>query len=82
MKKSKKVTNNYIPIFLSIISIFLSTMYHIGTCQDVITYRGLLLVLFSSITQAILVTALAVFSYELYKNKINQVSGGDKIEAK
>ncbi len=66
--KKTVIKNKYIPFILTGISVALATIYVVATCGDTISYKGILLVLFTAITQGILVTALSVYGYENYKN--------------
>lgn len=72
IKKSKIIKTNYIPIILAIISIMLSSIYVVATSTDVITYNGILITIFTAITQGLIV-ALSSVGLNQVKKQLNKV---------
>lgn len=64
LKNTKKIKDEYIPLILTGISLILSCLYVMGT-------EGITpLSIFTAIVQAVLVTAAAVYTNQLYKQAI------------
>ena len=65
-KKTKKVSDNIIPIALGLISIVLCVLYIFAT-SDIHTGKEVAMAIFTSITQGILVAGCSVYFNQIYK---------------
>jgi hypothetical protein len=66
MKNTKKIKDEYIPVLLGVCGVFLASLWVIATC-NVITYRDIIMALFTAITQGILVCAGSVYINQVIK---------------
>ena len=66
MKKSKKIKNKYIPIFLGVAGVLMAGAYVILTSYENTEY-GLATAIFTAITQGLLCAAASVYANQLVK---------------
>lgn len=72
IKKCKKISNKWIPICLGGISIVLSLLWVVAT-TDIANAKEVLLAVFISITQGVLIAGASVYSNQIAK----QITKGD-----
>ena len=63
--KKSNVSDNYIPLILGVVSIFLSTLWVIST-SDIKNWQDAIYAIFISITQGILTAGASVYVNQLY----------------
>lgn len=73
IKKCKRISDNCIPLILGIIGIVLSALW-VFASSEISDFKEVLIAIFTSVTQGVLVAAVSVFSNQIYK----QLSKGDK----
>ena len=73
IKKCKRISDNCIPLILGIIGIILSALW-VFALSEIYGFKEVLIAIFTSVTQGVLVAAASVFSKQIYK----QLSKGDK----
>lgn len=73
IKRCKKISDNCIPLILGIIGIILSALW-VFASSEISGFKEVLIAIFTSVTQGVLVAAASVFSNQIYK----QLSKGDK----
>ena len=73
IKRCKKISDNCIPLILGIIGIILSALW-VFASSEIYGFKEVLIAIFTSVTQGVLVAAASVFSNQIYK----QLSKGDK----
>lgn len=66
IKKTEKINDKYIPVVLGIIGIIISAIYVIAT-STFNGYQTILMAIFTSTVQGILVAGLSVYSNQLIK---------------
>ena len=66
LKKAEKIPDKYIPFILSIIGIILSCIWVLATSQ-LTGYQSVLMAIFTSIVQGILVSALSTYANQIWK---------------
>lgn len=66
LKNTEKVSDKYIPIILGIIGIIISAIYVVAT-SVFNGYQSVLMAIFTSIVQGILVAGLSVYTNQLIK---------------
>ena len=64
--KSTNVKNELIPLLLTFFAIFMSSIKFISS-TEVVTHKDILYIVFSSITQGVLVSGMAVYINQLIK---------------
>lgn len=70
-KRSKAVKDKFIPIALGLIGIALATIYVLAT-SDLSTVQNVLLAIFTSIVQGVLVAGLSTYSDQIIKQLIEK----------
>lgn len=70
-KRSKAVKDKFIPIALGLIGIALATIYVLAT-SDLSTVQHVLLAIFTSIVQGVLVAGLSTYSDQIIKQLIEK----------
>ena len=73
IKKCKRISDNCIPLILGIIGTILSALW-VFASSEIYGFKEVLIAIFTSVTQGVLVAAASVFSNQIYK----QLSKGDK----
>ena len=63
IKNSEAIKDKYIPIILGIIGVIISGIYVVAT-SDIAGYQSVLMMIFTSLVQGILVAGLAVYANE------------------
>lgn len=63
IKKSETIKDKYIPIILGVIGVIISGIYVVAT-SNIAGYQSILMVIFTSLVQGILVAGLAVYANE------------------
>lgn len=66
VKNTEKISDKYIPIILGIIGILISAIYVVAT-SAFNGYQSVLMAIFTSIVQGILVAGLSVYTNQLIK---------------
>ena len=66
VKNTEKISDKYIPIILGIIGILISAIYVVAT-SAFNGYQSVLMAIFTSIVQGILVAGLSVYANQLIK---------------
>ena len=66
IKNSETIKDKYIPIILGIIGVIISGIYIVAT-SNIAGYQSILMIIFTSIVQGILVAGLAVYTNENIK---------------
>ena len=66
IKNTEKIKNKYIPIILGLLGIFISALYVVAT-SDFNGYQTILMAIFTSIVQGILVAGVSVYANQLIK---------------
>lgn len=66
IKKTEKINDKYIPIILGIIGIVISAIYVVAT-SVFNGYQSVLMAIFTSVVQGILVAGLSVYANQLIK---------------
>ena len=66
IKKSEAIKDKYIPIILGIVGVIISGIYVVAT-SGIAGYQSILMIIFTSIVQGILVAGLAVYANENIK---------------
>lgn len=68
VKNSEFIKDKYIPIILGIVGILIAGIYVVAT-SDISGYKEVLISIFTSITQGILVAGLSVYVNQIVKQK-------------
>lgn len=68
IKRSKKIKNENIPLLIGLIGIAIATLYVAATCE-VYGVQGILMAIFTAITQGVLVAGASVYVDQLIKQK-------------
>ncbi len=68
VKNSEFIKDKYIPIILGIVGILIAGIYVVAT-SDISGYKEVLISIFTSITQGILVAGLSVYANQIVKQK-------------
>ena len=63
IKNSETIKDKYIPIILGIIGVVISAIYIVAT-SDIAGYQSVLMMIFTSLVQGVLVAGLAVYANE------------------
>lgn len=66
IKNSEAIKDKYIPIILGIVGVIISGIYVVAT-SSIAGYQSILMIIFTSIVQGILVAGLAVYANENIK---------------
>lgn len=66
IKNSETIKDKYIPIILGIIGVIISGVYVVAT-SSIAGYQSILMIIFTSIVQGILVAGLAIYANENIK---------------
>ena len=66
VKNTEKISDKYIPIILGIIGIIISAIYVVAT-SAFNGYQSILMAIFTSVVQGILVAGLSVYANQLIK---------------
>ena len=66
IKKCKRISDNCIPLILGTIGIILSALW-VFASSDISGFKEVLIAIFTSVTQGVLVAAASVFSNQIYK---------------
>lgn len=66
LKSTEKISNKYIPLILGIIGIIISAIYVVAT-STFNGYQSILMAIFTSIIQGIMVAGLSVYADQLIK---------------
>ena len=74
IKKCKRISDNCIPLILSIIGIVLSALW-VFASSEISGFKEVLIAVFTSVTQGVLVAAVSVFSNQIYKQLSNDNKG-------
>lgn len=64
--KKSKLKDNLIPLILGVVSILLTGLYLFAT-MDYNSVKEVMLVIFSTLTQGVIIAALSVYFNQLYK---------------
>ena len=64
--KKSKLKDNLIPLLLGVVSILLTGLYLFAT-MDYNSVKEVMLVIFSTLTQGVIIAALSVYFNQLYK---------------
>lgn len=64
--KKSKLKDNLIPLLLGIVSVLLTGLYLFAT-MDYNSVKEVMLVIFSTLTQGVIIAALSVYFNQLYK---------------
>jgi drug/metabolite transporter (DMT)-like permease len=64
--KKSKLKDNLIPLLLGVVSILLTCLYLFAT-MDYNSVKEVMLVIFSTLTQGVIIAALSVYFNQLYK---------------
>ena len=73
MKKTEKISNNFIPLLLGATGVVLATLWVIAT-SELNNYREVVMALFTAITQGVLVSAGSVYVDQLIKQTTKKES--------
>lgn len=71
LKKTEKISNNLIPLYIGVISIVLASIYTFSVC-DVTGYKEIATAVFTSITQGVLCGGASVYFNQLFKQTIQK----------
>jgi hypothetical protein len=63
--KKSKISDNYIPLILGVVSVFLSTLWVIAT-SDIKSWQDAMQAIFISVTQGVLTAGASVYVNQLY----------------
>ena len=63
--KKSKISDNYIPLILGVVSVFLSTLWVIAT-SDIKSLQDAMQAIFISVTQGVLTAGTSVYVNQLY----------------
>ena len=74
IKKCKRISDNCIPLILGIIGIVLSALW-VFASSEISGFKEVLIAVFTSVTQGVLVAAVSVFSNQIYKQLSNDNKG-------
>ena len=66
LKKSQRISDNFIPLILGLCGVVLATAYVLGT-SDISGWRGGILAAFTAVTQGILCAGASVYVSQLIK---------------
>ena len=66
MKKTERINDKYIPIILGIVGVVISSIYVVAT-SAFNGYQSILMAIFTSIVQGILVAGLSVYANQIIK---------------
>lgn len=66
MKKTERINDKYIPIILGIVGVVISSIYVVAT-SAFNGYKSILMAIFTSIVQGILVAGLSVYANQIIK---------------
>ena len=66
LKKSRSISDNYIPLILGLAGVVLATAYVLGTCP-IAGWRDGILAAFTAVTQGILCAGASVYVSQLIK---------------
>ena len=64
--KKSEIKDKFIPMVLGIVGIFLSSLYVFAT-SDINNFKEIIMAIFVSLTQGILVAGASVYANQLYK---------------
>ena len=68
IRKSEKIKNEYIPMLIGIIGVAIAMVYVLAT-EPIGTGQGILLAVFTAITQGVLVAGVSVYINQIIKQK-------------
>ena len=68
IRESEKIKNEYIPILIGIIGVAIAMVYVLAT-EPIGTGQGILLAVFTAITQGVLVAGVSVYINQIIKQK-------------
>ena len=74
IKKCKRISDNCIPLILGIIGIVLSALW-VFASSEISGFKEVLIAIFTSVTQGVLVAAVSVFFNQMYKQLSNDNKG-------
>ena len=74
IKKCKRISDNCIPLILGIIGIVLSALW-VFASSEIYGFKEVLIAIFTSVTQGVLVAAVSVFFNQMYKQLSNDNKG-------
>ena len=66
LKKTEKINDKYIPVILGLIGTIISAVYVVAT-STFVGYQSILMAIFTSIVQGILVAGLSVYANQIIK---------------
>ena len=69
--KKSKVANNYIPLIIGILGIFICALWVLGT-SDFTTLQSVALGIFTAITQGLLVAGLSTYMNQIIKQLVKK----------
>lgn len=81
IRKSEKIKNEYIPMLIGIIGVAIAMVYVLAT-EPIGTGQGILLAVFTAITQGVLVAGVSVYINQIIKQKkyLEEETGENKAD--